>query len=163
MKKHFLITVLIISSFLRAGAQKENDFQIEFSGSGNMMLEYEDRSWGYGGNIKFLLPKKRNNNYITIAANYDRLEVAGFNDYYYNLITATVGYRKMISNFYIEPQLGLGYFISEDMALTFGLEPGLHTNNITLSFNYRAALMGILWSDLVHIFSLKAGFRIGKK
>ena len=144
-------------------AQSQNYSQTEFTVSGSLLFEYGYTSGGYGGNIKFLLPRRSNSNYITIAANYDRLKVSGFKNYYYNLITATAGYRKMVSNFYIEPQLGLGYFLSEDAALTFGPEFGLHKNNLTFSFNYRAAVMGFFLSDLIHIFSLKAGLRLSKK
>ncbi len=163
MKKHFYIAALLIGMFIRAEAQEENYSQTEFAVSGSLMFEYGYVSGGFGGNVKFLLPIRRNNNYITLAANYDRLKVSGFKNYYYNLITATAGYRKMASNFYIEPQLGLGYFLSEDAALTLGLEPGLHKNNLTFSFNYRAAVMGFFWSDLIHIFSLKAGLRLSRK
>lgn len=163
MKKKIYIIVLLLVIFIEARAQDENYSQTEFTASGNLMFEYGYVSGGWGGNVKFLLPIKRNNNYITIAVNYDRLKVNGFKNYYYNLITATAGYRKILSNFYFEPQFGLGYFLSEDAALIFGMEPGLHKNNLTLSFNYRAAIMGFFWGDLIHIFSLKAGFRLSKK
>ena len=163
MKKQFLITTLLIAAFFGAGAQKENYSQTEFTASGSLMLDYGYLSGGFGGNVKFLLPRRRNSNYFTVAANYDRLKVNGFKNFYYNLVTATAGYRRMLSNFYIEPQLGLGYFLSEDAALTIGLEPGFHINNFTFSLNCRAALMGFFWGDLVGVFGLKAGIRFGKK
>jgi len=163
MKKIFYTTALLMVTFIGAGAQEENYFQTEFSVSGNLMSEYGYVSGGLGGNVKLLLPIRRNNNYITIAANYDRLKVNGFRKYYYNLLTATAGYRKILSNFYLEPQFGLGSFITEDAALTVGMEPSWQKNNLTLSLNYRAALMGFFWGDLIHIFSLKAGFRLSKK
>ena len=98
MKKKIYTTVLLLVSLIGARAQEENYSQTEFSVSGSLMLEYGYASVGFGGNVKFLLPIKRNNNYITIAVNYDRLKVSGFNNYYYNLITATAGYRKILSN-----------------------------------------------------------------
>jgi len=159
--KSILVTLLIWSFFqipVSTYAQEESHFQIELSAKGNYMYD-GNNNWGYGGSAKFLLPLRKNNNYITTAVNFDRFKVSGMKNYYYNLLSVTGGYRKMINYFFIEPQLGFGYILDENISIGFGVEPGFQINKFTFSLNFQLITDGIFWADYLSVIGLRAGIR----
>lgn len=107
----------------------------------------------------------------------------------YTLVNAVGGYRKSIRQFFIEPQVGVGIFHEKDEVITWsydvngnitgiyevddrsrtvlnifpGIESGFHLNKLTCSFNARFNYADPFKEFVYAVFSIKAGYRLGKR
>ena len=167
--KMLLTVCLTIAVSFSIFAQKKSSLQLELAPAASFALYDGEPVSGYGGNVKFIFPLRKNENYLTSGINYDRLiEKSSFSDerYKYSIITAILGYRRMIKSFFIEPQVGAGLYIEEGndyraFATFIGVEPGFRKNNLTFSLSYRFLVAEeLVFGEQFHILSLKVGFRL---
>ncbi len=177
------ILLVIMAGIGLAGpvfSQQKKTVQLEIGFHGSYFLVFDDAGWGYGSSVKLLLPMEGNENYITAGLTLDRLRE---NRWFsavpepVRLINAVGGYRKMLRNFFVEPQMGIGFMIETDKAevrwesdrtyaimnLFPGIESGVYLGKTTISLGYRLNFRDPFEDAVYSIFSIKAGYRFGRK
>ena len=162
------ISILIVLCFIiyGSGTAQAKKPQLELNCSANFALYDGDPLGGIGTNLRLLLPVGNKKNYLTASVGVDRLlEELDIDAYSYTFFLTSVGYRKSMESFFVEPKAGLG-IVAESGESSFcgfvGIEPGIQKRKFSFSMDYRfISADGLVEGEHFHTFALRVGYRFG--
>lgn len=163
----FILFCLLVYSY-SSNAQQVKKPQLEVTGSIDFALNEGYPLWGIGSHVKLLFPVGKKNNALVAALGIDRLyEDFDYDAYSYTFALTSIGYRKNIKSFFIEPKAGFGTNIEggHDAFCGFiGIEPGIQKRKFTFSIDYRfISSDGLAYGEHFHTFAIRIGYKIPGK
>ena len=165
---YFLIGIYLSFIPQLSHSQQPKNFSLEASASADLGLYDAESLLGFGIHFKLLRDLSKNNNAFVGGVD---LDILNYTDIYSNsgiystVLVASLGYRKRIKSFFIEPQIGGGLYKEENYnapCIFLGLEPGLQRKRLSYSINYRfISTDGFIDGDHFHMFAFRVGYKIG--
>ncbi|MFT3747036.1 MAG: hypothetical protein QM768_01920 [Agriterribacter sp.] len=168
LKPSTLILFCLFVYSYSSNAQQTKKPQLEVNGSINFALNEGYPLWGLGSHAKLLFPVGKKDNALVATLGFDRLyEDFDYGAYSYTFALTSIGYRKNIKSFFIEPKAGFGIDIEDgyDSFCGFiGIEPGIQKRKFIFSIDYRfISSDGLVEGDHFHTFAIRMGYKITGK
>jgi hypothetical protein len=162
-----LLLCLLIYSY-SSNAQQAKKLQLELTGSIDFALIEGYPLWGVGSHAKLLFSVGQKSDAIVATLGIDRLyEDFNYDAYSYTFALTSIGYRKNIKSFFIEPKAGFGINMEdgdENFCGFIGIEPGIQKRKFTFSIDYRfISSDGLAYGDHFHTFAIRMGYKIPGK
>ncbi|MBD0374163.1 MAG: hypothetical protein ICV51_00835 [Flavisolibacter sp.] len=169
MKKLFIALILVSSLSYVSYAQKgKNEVGLGLNVGfpvGNFGDSYKA---GFGGYVKGLLGVGTSGQ-ATLTTGYNSYKGKGglYSDYSFSILPILAGYRHHLSNFYLEPQLGLGIYKTKaksesysatfsETKFTYAIGAGYTIKGFDVGANYQSGAM--LGQILAHLgFNIPIG------
>jgi hypothetical protein len=158
--------IIFIISLMASVSMEAQELKpsVILSGGADYIVNKYARISGIGGHAKLLLPL-HNENFITLSTGYSRLfqhKPEENTPVRYNYIPIGLGYRVMLDQFYVEPQLGYGLMRPRYKLIMPGLELGYMPGKFNLSLLYQAMTEpNFVFGDSFQQVSFRVGYRFG--
>jgi hypothetical protein len=165
----FLLFICAVFTPQSSFSQQTKPLYFEVGASLNGGLYDGDPVLGFGAHFKLLRPFKKGNAFV---GGFDLLlvndpETYGEGGIDNVFMLASLGYRKTIHSFYIEPKIGGGLYGDPGYyapCVFIGVEPGFQNEKFSYSIDYRfISADGIELGEHFNMVTLKVGYRIGGK
>lgn len=168
LKPSTLILLCLLVYSYSSNAQQAKKPQLEVTGSIDFALNEGYPLLGAGSHAKLLFPVGKKSNALVATLGIDRLyEDFDYDAYSYTFLLTSIGYRKNIKSFFIEPKAGFGINIEngyDNFCGFIGIEPGIQKRKFTFSIDYRfISSDGLAYGDHFHTFAIRMGYKISGK
>lgn len=161
------IFICVLLTTQSSFSQQTKPLYFEVGASLNGGLYDLDPVLGFGAHFKLIRPFKKDNAFVggfdLLLANDPETYGEGGIDNVFML--ASLGYRKTIHSFYIEPKLGGGLYGDPRYyapCVFLGIEPSFQKEQFSFAIDYRfISADGIELGEHFHLVALKVGYRLG--